>query len=166
MTVRGCPSICLGPNYGKYSRHVLYVFLSLILLLVSSSISSAVILMSSPSPTPSSNMLNTLLKSPASQANLFLLINIIFLTTGLIIHLPDWTTLLWPCTRIPGIPAEMPVGVHLARDGDVPTTTPPPNKDTHKLDWLQMADGAMANADLQDSDLLPSTAQDAGINCH
>lgn len=59
------------------------------------------------------------------------------------------------------------MGVHLARDGDVPTTTPPPNKDTHKLDWLQMADGAMANADLQDSDLclvLPKTPESIVID--
>jgi hypothetical protein len=58
----------------------------------------------------------------------------------------------------PKIPAEMP-GVQLARDGDTQQTDLHDDEDPHEPDWFQMADEAMANADLDDSDLLPTTPE-------
>lgn len=50
-------------------------------------------------------------------------------------------------------------GVQLARDGDAKLDAPSQDDAIDEPDWFQMADDALANADLEDSDLLPVTPE-------
>ncbi len=149
MTTRGCPSICLGPTGNIQGT---YFFLSLV--------SGLIIKRRHFDELPIPDAVIKRVEDIASKSGVSN--ELIFADRNRIPF--DWPDNAptgldpTPMAIYPEIPAKMP-GVHLARDGGAQQAIDHIDEDTHEPDWFQMADEAIANADLDDSDLLPATPE-------